>query len=157
LLGAVSAQRDQVVEVELELDANDPLDRALVDADRARFGDAEVEHALGTVVGGPMVRLVDVARALAHRGYLTDGAIDLAIEGRPPLHFAVSDGKARLTFPRHAKAPLAIGRAALGAVLYGGLRPSEAARIGWAQGDDATLARADALFASPPFFALDAY
>jgi predicted acetyltransferase len=157
LLGSLGAQRDQVVEIEIEIDAVDPLDRALLDADRTRFGTETVEHALGTIAGGPMVRLVDVARALAQRTYARDGALDLAIEGGPPLHFSVADGKAKLTSPRHARAPLTIGRAALAAVLYGGLRPSEAARLGWASGDPGTFARADALFGAPPFFALDVY
>ena len=157
LLGAIGAQRDQVTLVELDVDARDPLDRALLDPDRARFGTPEVEHVLGAVTGGPMVRLVDVARALTTRTYADDGAIDLVIDGRPPLHLAVSGGKAKLSVPRHARAPLAIDRAGLAALLYGGTSASDAARLGWARGEGATIARADALFASPPFFALDAY
>jgi predicted acetyltransferase len=157
LLGAVGAQRDQVAEVLLEIDANDPLDRALVDADRARFGTPEVEHTLGVVAGGPMVRLVDVARGLTARPYATNGAIDLVLDGRPALRVTVASGKASLSVPRQARAPLAITRPALAAVLYGGLSTSDAARIGWASGDPATLARADALFASPPFFTNDPY
>ncbi len=157
LLGAIGAQRDQVAEVEIEVDARDPLDRALLDADRARFGTGKVEHALGLVAGGPMVRLVDVARGLSARTYAADGAIDLLLDGRPPLHVAIAEGKAKLSVPRQARAPLAIDRATLGALLYGGLAPSDAARLGWAHGEAAAVARADALFASPPFFALDAY
>jgi hypothetical protein len=42
-------------------------------------------------------------------------------------------------------------------MLYGGLLPSDAARIGWARGDDATVARADALLDTAPFFALDSF
>jgi predicted acetyltransferase len=157
LLGAVGAQRDQVSEVELEVDARDPIDRALIDADRARSGTGEVEHVLGTLTGGPMVRLVDVARALTARTYANDGAIDLVVEGRPPLHLAVAEGRGKLSVPRQARAPLAIDRAPLAALLFGGLSATDAARLGWARGDEPTLARADALFASPPFFALDAY
>ena len=124
--------------------------------ERLRVGERD-EHVLGTVSGGPMVRLVDVARALTVRTYTNDGAIDLVIEGRPPLHLAVVDGKGKLSVPRQARAPLTIDRAPLAAVLFGGLSATDAARLGWAKGDEATLARADALFASPPFFALDAY
>jgi hypothetical protein len=151
----VGAQRDQVAEVELEIDSRDPLDQALVDADRARFGAAGIEHPLGTLAGGPMVRLVDLARGLTQRAYAADGAVDLAVEGRPPLHVAVAGGKAKLSSPRSTRSALALGPAALAAALYGGLAPSDAARLGWARGDEPTLARADALFASPPFFALD--
>jgi predicted acetyltransferase len=168
LLGAIGSQRDQVAEVEMEVDAHDPIDRALVDADRGRFGSPQVEHPLGVLSGGPMVRLVDVSRGLAARAYAADGEIDVVIDrapdgehqvpSRPALHVAVADGKAKLSVPaKPARAPLAIDRAALAAVLYGGLSASDAARLGWARGEDATLERADALFASPPFFALDAY
>lgn len=156
LLGAVGAQRNQVAEVEIDLSARDPLDRALVDPDRARFGTPAVEHALGAIVGGPMVRLVDVRRALLARRYAVDGAIDLVIDGEPGVHLAVASGRAELLAAR-GTSPVTIDRAALGAILVGGLAPTDAARLGWARGDEAHLARADAIFATPPFFALDAY
>jgi predicted acetyltransferase len=147
--------------VELELDARDPLDRALVDADRARFGTERVEHALGTVVGGPMVRLTDVTRALEARGYAADGAVTLAVnhEGRTEaVHVDVARGAASVTptstVPSDA---LAIDHAALGAVLFGGLAVREAVDLGWARALPATALRADALFALPPFFALDPF
>jgi predicted acetyltransferase len=159
LLGVVGAQRDHVTELEIDVDARDPLDRALLDADRARFGTAALEHDLGALAGGPMVRLVDVARALMARRYPSDGALDLVIDDRPALHVAITRGRGKVGVAERARSPLVITRAALGAVLYGGLVPSDAARIGWARGEDATLARADALFATPPFFslALDAF
>jgi predicted acetyltransferase len=159
LLGAVGAQRDQVSVAEIEVSARDPLDRALTDADRGWGGTERIEHALGTLCGGPMVRLVDTARALAQRAYAADGAIDLLVDGRTPLHLAVTRGKGTvsLSHSRAPRAPLIIERPALGAVLYGGLTSSEAAALGWARAENSTLARADALFASPPFFALDAY
>ncbi|HEY2510906.1 MAG TPA: GNAT family N-acetyltransferase [Polyangiaceae bacterium] len=159
LLAMVGAQRDQVAEVELEIDARDPLDRALVDLDRGRFGTEAVEHPLGTLVGGPMVRLVDVARGLTARRYASSGAVDMVIDGLA-IRLTVppdANGQGVVTAPGTLTGPLAIGRAPLAAVLYGGLSVADAARLGWAQGDDATLARADALFASPPFFTLDAY
>ena len=159
LLATVGAQRDQVAEVELEVDARDPIDRALIDADRGRFGTEPVEHPLGTLVGGPMVRLVDVARGLTARRYASSGAVDMVIDGLA-IRLTVgaeSGGQGVVTAPGTLTAPLAIGRATLAAVLYGGLSVSDAARLGWAHGDEATLARADALFASPPFFTLDAY
>jgi predicted acetyltransferase len=159
LLGAAGAQRDQVTELEIDIDARDPLDRALLDPDRARFGTASLEHDLGAIAGGPMVRLVDVARALSARRYTSDGALDLVIDDRPALHLAIARGRAKVGVAERARSPLTITRAALGAVLYGGLLPSDAARIGWARGEDATLARADALLVTPPFsaLALDAF
>jgi predicted acetyltransferase len=138
LFAAAGALRDQVAEIRLETDAKDPLDRALVDADRSRFGDAAVEHALGEIVGGPMVRVLDVTRALAARG------IDAP--------FAVDDG-ARITL-----AGVAFDHAAVGAVLFGGLDVADAVRLGWARAaDPADVPKAQALFAHAPFFALDPF
>jgi predicted acetyltransferase len=170
LFGAIGAQRDQVNEVELDVDADDPIDRALVDADRARFGSKTLEHAVGELAAGPMVRLVDVARGIGARRYAEDGAIDVAIDGastlgatrstpdlRPALRIMVARGRAKVSVAERTRSPLVIGRAALGAVLYGGISASDAARLGWARGDASTLARADSLFATPPFYALDSY
>jgi predicted acetyltransferase len=104
-----------------------------------------------------MVRLVDVARALTARRYPADGTIDLVIDDRPALRVAVTRGRAKVGVAERARSPLVVTRAALGAILYGGLAPTDAARLGWAGGDDAVLARADALFETRPFFALDAF
>ena len=59
LYGVLGAQRDQVDEIEIDLDESDPVDCALVDPDRGRFGTNAVEHAIGEVVAGPLVRIVD--------------------------------------------------------------------------------------------------
>jgi predicted acetyltransferase len=157
LLGAVGAQRDQVSVVELDVDAADPIDRALLDADRGRSGTESLEHPLGELAGGPMLRLVDVARAVAARRYPQDGALDVVIDGRPALHVAIVRGRAKVTVADRARSPLVVTRTALGAILYGGLSPSDAARIGWARADEATLGRADALLATRPFFSLDPF
>jgi predicted acetyltransferase len=157
LFGAIGAQRDQVTEIEVQVDARDPLDRALLDADRARFGTKTLEHAIGEVSAGPMVRLVDVARAVAARRYPSDGVIDIAIDDRPPLRVTIARGRAKASVADRARSPLVIARGALGAVLYGGLSTSDAARIGAAGADASTLARADVLFATPPFYSLDSY
>ncbi len=184
LFGAIGAQRDQVSEVEVDVDARDPIDRALVDADRERFGTKALEHAIGEIAAGPMVRLVDVARAIGARKYPEDGAIDVAIDGasalgagtprsdgaagsergprstpdlRPALKVTISRGRAKVSVAERSRAPLVIGRAALGAVMFGGIAASDAARLGWAHGEASTLARADTLFATAPFFALDSY
>src|SRR5262249_39869788 len=123
LLGAVGAMRDQVHEVEIEVDLNDSIDRALVDPDRARFGDADVEHAIRPIVAGPLVRVTDPERALGARGIHTPWRID-------------PSGAVTLL-------GVTIAREALGAVLFGGLALDAACRVGWARADDgAALARA---------------
>jgi predicted acetyltransferase len=157
LLALIGAQRDQVSEVTLEVDADDPIDRALIDMDLARHGTERVEHALGVLVAGPMLRLLDVQRAIEARGYAVDGAIEIALDSAPPFRFEVSGGRARIAAPRGG--PLVrLDRPSLAAVLFGGLPASHAARIGWLVGDcPSTLRLADDLFAHPPYFALDPF
>jgi predicted acetyltransferase len=157
LLALIGAQRDQVTEVTLEVEAGDPIDRALIDVDLARHGTGRVEHALGTLVAGPMLRLVDVARAVEARGYPSDGALDVIVDGAPPQSIEIRDGTAKMGPPR-AGPLLRVDRSGLGAVLYGGLSASRAARIGWVSADSPdTLRFADELFGHPPFFALDPF
>jgi predicted acetyltransferase len=157
LLALIGAQRDQVAEVTLEVDADDPIDRALIDMDLVRHGTESVEHTLGTLVAGPMLRLLDIARAVEARGYPKDGAIDVAVDGAPPLRIEIHEGRAKIEGSRGGPL-LRLDRPALGAVLYGGLPPSCAARIGWLAADaPSALHLADELFAHPPFFALDPF
>jgi predicted acetyltransferase len=157
LLALVGAQRDQVAEVTLEVGDDDPIDRALVDMDSARHGSERVEHALGALVGGPMVRLADDTRAIEARGYRSDGVVDLAVDGAPPTSVEIRDGVAKVGPPRGGPLVQA-DRRALAAVLYGGLSASDAARLGWLTADTSrTLRLADDLFAQPPFFALDTF
>jgi predicted acetyltransferase len=157
LLALVGAQRDQVDEVALQVEAGDPIDRALVDVDLEQRGTQRVEHALGTIVAGPMLRLLDVRQAVEARGYGADGALDIAVDGGPPQGIQVGDGQGRLGAARGGPL-LRVDRVALGALLYGGLSASSAARLGWLSADSpGTLRIADDLFAHPPFFSLDAF
>jgi predicted acetyltransferase len=157
LLALIGAQRDQVSEVTLEVDADDPIDRALIDMDLARHGTERVEHTLGALVTGPMLRLLDVQRAVEARGYSNDGAIEVALDGAPPQTIEVSGGQAKLG-PSRGGPLVRLDRPALAAVLYGGLPASHAARIGWLSCDaPGTLRLADDLFAHPPYFALDPF
>jgi predicted acetyltransferase len=155
LFGAIGAQRDQVVEVRVAVDAGDPVERALVDADRGISGTAEIEHAVGTLASGPMVRIVDLERAVAARGYATDGAASLVIDGRPPVGAQIENGAGRLV-PTGTGPTLTTDSATLAAVLYGALAPSDAARLGLAVVTGGTDAL-DRLFRLPPYFALDPF
>jgi predicted acetyltransferase len=169
LLGALGAMRDQVVEIELEVDANDPLELALVDSDGRRFGTDEVEHDLGTIVGGPMVRIEDVPRALEARGYSAEivGTLDVVVHAdeaerlRGGEELAVSvhveGGRAEVSAARGAAAALRTTRAALASVLYGGLRASDALRLGLVDADPRTIARAEAMFALAPMAPVDPF
>jgi predicted acetyltransferase len=139
LLGLVGAQRDQVAEAILDLDARDPLDRALLDPDGARYGTADAEHVVGQVLAGPMVRVNDPARALEARG----ASLAVVVDG---IRFG------------NGEPDLVMDRLALGAISFGALAPSDAARLGLLRARDAAaLARADRAFFLPPYFAVDAF
>ena len=167
LLGALAAMRDQVSEIELEVDGSDPIELALVDSDGRRFGTGRVEHELGVVVGGPMVRIEDVPRAIEARGYAADGAFDVVVlagDGEAngagdeiAVSVRVADGLAEVSAARGAAAALRTSRATLASLLYGGLRPSEAVRMGLADADARTLARADLILALPPLAPVDPF
>jgi predicted acetyltransferase len=160
LLGSLGAMRDQVAEIELEVDANDPLELALLDPDGRRFGTDAVEHDLGTIVGGPMLRIEDVPRALEARGYPADGALDVVVHGAGEelaVSVRVRDGRAEVSAALGAAGALRTTRAALASVLYGGLRVSDAARLGLLDADARTLGRADAIFALPPLAPVDPF
>jgi predicted acetyltransferase len=158
LLGLVGAQRDQVSEVVMQIDDADPIYRSSEDADQMTFGTEDVEHTLGLVVAGPMVRIDDAARAITARGYAKAGAIDVAISGGASLRVEIDQGRARVTESGRGPTLALEGAQPLAQILYGGLAVRDAARLGLASAESpATLDLADALFATPPYFALDPF
>lgn len=162
LLGALGGLRDQMASIELEVDGNDALELALLDSDARRHGTEIVEHDLGTIVGGPMVRIdpsfEGVIRAIQARGYLADGRLDLVVtpelasERALALSVQVERGRARARASSDAKRKrLRTSWRCLASVLYGGLLPSMAVRLGLADCEDPrTLEQADALLGIPP-------
>jgi predicted acetyltransferase len=156
LWGLVAAQRGQVAEVRAEIAADDPFERALLDPDRGRFGGAQTEHAIGDVVSGPMVRLLEPRRALEARGYGADGSAALLVGGEA-IEVVVRGGRAAVT-PCRGQPSLQMEPPALGAIAFGALAPTCAARFGWVKArDPLALALADELFASPPYFSPDPF
>jgi predicted acetyltransferase len=156
LWALVGAQRDQVAMVHADVAADDPIDRALVDADRTRFGEGDIEHTLGEVASGPMVRVLDAARALEARGWLADGVLVLAV-GDETLEITAKGGRATVA-PFRGEAHVRIDARALAAVAFGALPVSSAASLGWLTARDArALALADALLALPPYFSPDPF
>jgi predicted acetyltransferase len=166
LWGLIGAQRDQVAVVHADVAEDDPIHWALVDADRGRAGDAELEHAVGDVASGPMVCVLDPRRALEARGYGSDGSVVVSIlssgRGGDPsqtstLEVAVTQGQARVA-PSQEAPHVQMDASALAAVAFGGCRAVHAARLGWLEARDGpSLERADALFALPPYFSPDPF
>lgn len=156
LWALIGAQRDQVSEVRADVASDDPIDRALVDADRERFGDAEVEHVLGEVAAGPMVRALDPAVALAARGWGADGTLVLEVAGQR-LQLEAKAGRATVA-PTQAEPHVRLDAPGLSAVAFGALPARDAARLGMlAARDERALALADALFRLPPYFSPDPF
>lgn len=151
LWAAVAAQRDQVTEVRVDVADDDPIDRAFVDPDRDRFGSLRAPHPIGRLALGPMVRIVDVERALLSRGWLGSGRLALDA-GEGTVVLSVEDGVATLS-PSRIEPALTLDRATLAALAFGGLRPSQAARFGWVTARrEATLGLADAVLGLPAYF-----
>ncbi len=156
IVGELGLFRDQVDQIDVVLDAEDPLDRLLIDADRRRPGTPDVEHAIGLVATGPMLRLLDARRALEARGYPVDGAFDLAVDNAPPFGFLVEGGRGR-ALPPGGRPRLETSERALAAIAYGGLTASQAHRLGWLRCDGDVVAKATATFSLPPWHTLDPF
>jgi predicted acetyltransferase len=180
LLVALGKQRDQVDDVEINVPLGSPLAFAFYDAPGSRRGTAAIEHPLGTIGAGPMVRLADAARALTLRGYSADGALTLEIAETPAsdpgksltrdapkrLHLVVRNGQGEIAEEgagaggaksEQEGATLALALSTLGSIVAAGQRPSDAASLGLVQADANAIATADALFAGPRFQCLDPF
>lgn len=163
LVGALAAMRDQATEIVLEVAEADPLERALVDPDGRRFGTSGVEHALGEIVGGPMVRIEDPSRALAARGYAGSGAFDVVV--REPggddgvaLGLCVRGGRAEVGPARgRRRGALQTTRAGLAAIFYGALSVTDAVALGMAEAPPEVAASLDAVVKMPPLAPVDAF
>ena len=156
LWALVGAQRDQVAVVHADVAADDPIEHALVDADRTRFGDGDIEHTLGEVASGPMVRVLRAARALEARGWLSDGTLVLAV-GDETLEVTAKGGRATVV-PSRDEAHIRLDARVLAAVAFGALPVSRAARLGWLTARDSRgLALAEELLALPPYFSPDPF
>lgn len=163
LFGALAAMRDQAAEILVEIAESDPLERGLLDVDGRRFGTEAVEHGLGEIVGGPMVRIEDIPRSLSARGYAADGAFDVVV--RSPdgdeaetlaLGVRVRNGRAEVGPARGGA--LQTTRAGLAAILYGALPASAAVALGLASVHDPKLAtKIDAIVKLPPLAPVDAF
>ncbi len=160
LWGLLAAQRDQVAQVRVDVAADDPIDAALVDPDRAGPGEAGFDptaHVIGQVVSGPSLRLVDVSRALAARGWREDGRLRVQTDGADRFEIVARAGSATVTHTT-AEPDVSAGAAALAAVAFGSVRAGDAARWGWLRArDERTLGLAEALFALPAYLSPDAF
>ncbi|HEY2366169.1 MAG TPA: GNAT family N-acetyltransferase [Polyangiaceae bacterium] len=128
LWGFLGMQVGQCAEIDVEIAKDDPTPLALTDIDGARHGSEDVEHTVGRVVAGPMIKLLDRDRALAARGVSADALEGVTIDDR-----------------------------ALASVAFGGLGLRDAVALDLAYGDHTSVARADEALRIPPFFTVDRF
>jgi predicted acetyltransferase len=159
IFAVIGAQRDQVKRVHIELDERDAFDHVLMarDADVDRAGTEDVEHAVGIVVGGPMIRIHAVEQALTARGYASDGVLDITVRGQRSRRLTVKEGVATVREGSPHGTSVLLEAETLAAILYGGLAPSEAKRIGWLVAEPLLVRAADELLTIPPFFSIDSF
>ncbi len=157
LLAWLAGFRDQVSEVDLCLAEGDALLPALLDldVDRRRHGTARIEHAIGVLATGPMLRLASARRALEARGYRHDGAFELSV-GPEAFGLVIEGGIAKCVAagqgPRISFTPNG-----LAAVAYGGLSLMSASALGWASGDDEALFEASRALGLPAWHTWDRF
>jgi len=156
LWGFLGMQAGQVTEMEIEVAADDPITFALTDIDGGRFGEENVEHVLGGIVAGPMIRVLDVRRALAARGYVRNGDVDLTVADAS-FRIAVRGGRASVKATRARGASLIIDARTLASIAFGGLGVANAATLGLVKGSGTMIERADAILRLPPFVTLDRF
>jgi predicted acetyltransferase len=157
LWGFLGMQAGQADEVQIEVADDDPIAFALTDIDGNRRGDAVVEHALGTVVAGPMVKALDVKAALEARGYPSDGESIFDLGHGPSLRVTAKSGRASVRLEEAPAGAVKTDARTLTSMAFGGLGVRGALALGLAHGDDAALASADALLGGPPFHTLDRF
>jgi len=156
LLAHVGSLRDQVSRVELDVANDDATELLMHDADQGTYGAPEVEHALGHVVAGPMVRMHGI-EALTATTYAADGTLRLEIAGSNAVTMTVTGGKAKLG-EQPCEDVLSIDRATLGRVVFGGVPIRSIVEVGLAKSSSArALERAASLFAIRPYFSYDAF
>ncbi len=159
LLAHLRAQKDQVASIEISVAWDDPLVHALTDPDADRFGEAAVEHALGRVCGGPLLRVGSLHGLLAARGYDRDGELVVATTGagHECARVSVIGGMAEVTQADPALAEVVLSSHAA-SVLAGGVRLGDAVRLGHARVASVdVLRRADGLLATPSFLSYDGF
>jgi predicted acetyltransferase len=145
LLVAIGRQCEQAETVQLALAFDDALVLGLYGAK------TKLER-------GPMVKPIGVRRALMSRGYSKDGEITLLVTDETaarPLRLSVRSGMAEVS--EASAADIELSASTLGSLVASGLRPSEAAELGFLRANPDALAVAEQIFAGPRFLCLDPF
>jgi predicted acetyltransferase len=149
--------KDQVHVIELDTFVGDPWIDSLLDADVHRFGTEHVEHPMGIIMGGPMVKLYGTG-SLRHLPFATDGTLGIVVsEPSERIVLTVENGVAHVAPGAHDLS-IELSRSTLARVAVGGFGVKQAALLGLVLSTSgAALERAHAMFASAPFFSYDRF
>jgi predicted acetyltransferase len=106
-----------------------------------------------------MVRIANLRVALRGRGYSADGDLTLRVvdASRPETVRLVVRGGSAEVETSTAVPDIEMPRAILGSILVSGMRPTEAAELGFLRGHQAAVRLADDLFSGPRFRCLDPF
>jgi predicted acetyltransferase len=152
LLSVLGRQRDQVIDIALTVPYGDALLLAFEDA-AGRRG----KEALGTISVGPMVRIVDLPRALSLRGYAADGDLTFSpTDGSASVRLVVRDGIGQAT-PGSGSPEIKLSSATLASIVSAGIRPAEAKELGLLEASSASVDAANQMFLGPRFQCLDPF
>jgi predicted N-acetyltransferase YhbS len=145
LFGGLRSLR-QAETLRIPVGMDDPLAVALTDPDGARWGTDRIEHPLGEIVGGPMIRLASLAGA--HE----------ALQLPKDLVLETPDGDRSANPPSAPATRIVASRGVLGAVLFGGVALEAAVALGAATVHPASaLTEVAPRVRSSPFLSFDPF
>jgi predicted acetyltransferase len=162
LLGFLATQRDQADEVTIDTSPDYPLSSLLDNGIPPLESDQlpDEHHALATLASGLMARAVDLAGAARGRGYpgVANGVVALRVEhdglvaaNVGTVTVVVEGGAVDVAAGHAAGAPLVSGPIGpVSAVLVGGLRVEQAARLGLVSVEGDAAAASSVLALPPP-------
>lgn len=144
----------QVTVIEVDVSREDPLLDAVRDAAQGRFGSAAIEHPIGVLAAGPAIRIVNLARALAARGWNTQETLTFAVGAE---RFVVHGGTVEVA-PSNAAIEVTISPGGIAQLAFGGVSVRSLAAMGRLEGTSAeAIARAERVFSSPAYFSADPF
>ena len=144
----------QAIVIEVDVCRNDPLLDAVRDSEHGRFGDPAVEHPIGTLAAGPSIRIVQLTRALAARGYRSKETLTFAVGAE---RFTIHDGSLRQA-ASDAAVEATISPQGIVQLAFGGVAAEALLAMGRLEGISAeAVARTERIFSCAPYFSPDVF
>jgi len=146
---------DQVDAVEIDLPIDSPWIHSFGDGAHPIAGTETLEHPIGDLAGGAMVRILDIGKALSLRGYSAPGALAIHIEDRGETWSLSSRREAKKT---HQRPDLRITESALTSVLFGAQPLAHSIWLGHAKCSSIKArAHAESMLQIPGYHSIDPF